>query len=124
MCICVYEQIFHLVLVEFENVKNTFFPNKHTVLAESRKERTEEVKVFHLPFSCFTKHEKLKCIVSGCTGKQMQGCEDRSPEAHLKCVVQRILWLEQSYSLLTALPLSLITDFIGVREVRNSNLKT
>lgn len=57
--------------------------------------------------------------------QQMQGCEGRSPEAHPKCFIYRIFWLAQSlYSLPIALPLNLITDFTGVRKVRNSPFKT
>lgn len=68
--LCVYEQIFHLALVEFEDVKTTLNPKDPTSPTESTDERAEEVKNCHPHFTDGElKHEQLNIFVSGCTEK-------------------------------------------------------
>lgn len=90
MYLCVYEQVFHLTLVEFEDVKNTFSPKEPTIPMESTDERAEEVKNDHPRFTeGEPKREQRNIFVSGHTEKeqQLQGWEGRCPEAHPKCFI-------------------------------------
>jgi len=62
--LCVYGQIFHLTLVEFEDVKNTLSPKEHTIPTENADERAE-VKNYHPHFTEEeVKHEQLDIFVS------------------------------------------------------------